>query len=340
MARTKKALSHLTDVEKGQILAFGALGMSSRAIAVHLKRGQTTVARVLRRHQKTGTTCRKPGSGARRKTTPKQDRRIKFLVTRDRRMPAKAIKQDLGLDHVSESLIRRRVREWGFVGGWSRKKPFVSDTNRRKRVQWAREHLGWTKDQWARVLFSDESPYTIRGSTRFRVWRHPNDRYSPKVVKSTIKHSAKVMVWGCFAAHGVGHLHRVVGIMDQKQYRQILIHHMKPSAKSLFGKGKFVFQQDNDPKHTAKSVRDYLANTGIEVLDWPSQSPDLNPIENLWAIIEQRLASRVAKNEAELFKMLSDCWSNLAPELLNALVESMPRRCQAVIDNKGFPTKY
>ena len=90
-------------------------------------------------------------------------------------------------------------------------------------------------------------------------------------------------VWSCFTAKGVGNLYHIKGIIDQKMYKQILIHHMRPSMMKLGGKETIFFQQDNDPKHTAKTVKDYTKRAKYLVLDnWPTQSPDLNPTENFW----------------------------------------------------------
>lgn len=330
----------LSEFEKGQILAFDTSGKCPKEIAKHLGRDKSTVTRFLRRYRTTGKIERRPGSGRPRITTPQDDRHIKLLVTRDRRTPAKAIKQDLALEHISDDTIRRRLHEFGFLSRWAVKKPFISETNRKKRVEWAKEHLSWTKEQWGRVLFSDESPYTIRGSSRFRVWRGVNERYLPSATVATVKHSKKINVWGCFAAGGVGHLHRISGIMDQQVYRQILIHHMVPSAKGLFPKGDWVFQHDNDPKHTARSVKTYLANRRTKVLPWPAQSPDLNPIENIWSWLEWKLQRRTCKNEEELFELLQEQWQSISSELLRSLIDSMPARCQAVIDAKGYAIKY
>ena len=81
-----------------------------------------------------------------------------------------------------------------------------------------------------------------------------------------------------FAASGVGTLHLIDGILTAKKYQKILKFQMLPSSRKLFPDGEFIFQQDNDPKHTSKLVQEYLGNETIELLDWPAQSPDLNPI--------------------------------------------------------------
>ena len=100
------------------------------------------------------------------------------------------------------------------------------------------------------------------------------------------------------------------------------------------------FQQDNDPKHTANNVKNYLKNKKLVVLSWSAQSPDLNPIENLWNILDHGIKTRTPKNEEELFQILQNQWKNISGELLQSLVESMPRRCKAVIKSRGFTTKY
>ena len=106
-------------------------------------------------------------------------------------------------------------------------------------------------------------------------------------------------VWGCLSLNGVGDLHWVKGILTGPEYRKILIHHFVPSANRLNSEG-FIFQQDNDPKHTSNVAKKYLQNKKIEVMNWQPQSPDLNSIENLWGQFNRLTQDRNPQNEDEL----------------------------------------
>ena len=127
--------------------------------------------------------------------------------------------------------------------------------------------------------------------------------------------------------------------MSKEQYIAILEDHMYPSAMDLFKDGDYFFQHDNDPQHTARVVRRWLEDQQIPMLPWPAQSPDLNPIENLWATLEQQLRECQPVTREQLFQALQEGWRQLDISFLTNLADSMPARCQAVIDADGFATE-
>ncbi len=126
----------------------------------------------------------------------------------------------------------------------------------------------------------------------------------------------------------------------QPSTRRFLEHFMLSSADKLYGDADFIFQQDLAPAHTAKGTKSWFNDHGVTVLDWPANSPDLNPIENQWGIVKRKMRDTRPNNADDLKATVKETWASIPPQQCHKLITSMPRRIEAVIKAKGAPTKY
>ena len=150
-------------------------------------------------------------------------------------------------------------------------------------------------------------------------------------------------MWGCMTSKGCGYATKIDGKMDAELYVSILEDELMQSLAFWKKKVKdVVFQQDNDPKHTSKKAKWCFKENKIQVMEWPPQSPDLNPIEHLWGVLTRKLAAyeRPPTSMKELWERVQVEWEAISEQECQKLVESMPARIHAVLQAKGGYTKY
>ncbi len=149
-----------------------------------------------------------------------------------------------------------------------------------------------------------------------------------------------VMIWAAMSSAGVGPLCFQKSTVNAAIYQEILEHFMLPSADKLYGDADFIFQQELAPAHTAKGTKSWFNDHGVTVLDWPANSPDLNPIKNLWGIVKRKMRDTRPNNTDDLKAAIKATWASITPQQCHRLIAFMPCRIHAVIYGKGGPIKY
>ena len=265
-------------------------GYSYGEIAAKLGGGvnKSSVLSVCKKFELLGNVRDRPKSSRKKATTKQDDKRIVRMVLGDRRKTSKEIASLLNESgvKVGARTIRSRLFNAGLKARIPRKKPLLNIGQRKRRMAWATEHLNWTEEQWSKVIFSDESRICLFGSDGIHyVRRRVGEENLPSCTVPTMKHPQSVMIWGCMSAVKVGRLQVMEGMINAKKYiDEVLERKLLQSARDMYGDGQpFIFQQDGAPCHTAKICMKWFDDYDVQVLEWPGNSPDLNPIENLWA---------------------------------------------------------
>ena len=232
---------------------------------------------------------------------------------------------------VSKWTVGRAMKDGGFVYGKPMTVPLLTERHKATRMQWAASQNG--KD-WSKTFFSDETTIQLGANLGCEWYKKGKRRIVGKV-----KYPAKAMFWAAVSLDFKSPLIVVDGHVDSKKYVKIIKEEFLPWMKKL-KKGAFVFQQDNAPCHTSKFTREFFEQKKVELLPWPPNSPDLNPIENLWAVLKQRVSSRNPRNKSELIQFAKEEWLGIPQAMVRKTIESMPRRLSQVIEREGAKCDY
>ena len=290
-----------------------------------------TIYRNLKKIEETGDVKHKGGSGRIKKITADASRAIGQYIRRNPTLSSVSIAKkldDIGVN-VSCSTVSRHLADLGYRNALPLSTPMLTSAHKQKRVEWAQKHKD---DNWKNTLFSDETSFQLFRNT-IKHW-YKNAR----PIRPMPKDRSKIFAWGGFCVKGKTSLFCFRRIMDGKYYTEILEKHI-PEIRSML-RDEWRLQQDNDPKHTSRVAQEFLNSNVPEVMDWPSNSPDLNPIENLWVIVKRNVEKCRPKNLSELESFLGEKWDNIPNSLLISLVDSMPRCCNELIEKNGERISY
>lgn len=336
----------LSDVQRGRIITLVEQGMSQREIARTVGVTQGVVSKTYSRFLELGTLKNRSRRSRGKVTTEEQDR---FLVQIARRNPTvshpELQRQHLQVTGISVSVetIRKRLRARGLFSRRQLRVPELSRQHKIDRLQWCLEHQNWTIEDWRNVLFSDETRIGLRSDDRrIRVLRGRGRQARLAVAKSVPKYKGgTVMFWGGIMMDEKTPLLPIRQNLTGPRYVDLILGPIVRNWRGAFGEN-FLFMHDNAPPHTGRVATNFLETEGVTVLQWPSCSPDLNPIEHLWDMIKRRIRARVNNpgNTDQLIQAALEEWENLPQENINNLIESMPRRIRACIEARGGNTDY
>lgn len=300
--------------------------------------------KALERHQVSGQDSDLPRTGRKRSTTARDDRVLvrASLQNRKRTVPELCALWEAAGVSRSDSTVRRRLAEADLNAYRAIKKPLLTDRHKNLRLNFARAHQDWTYVDWSCVVWSDESKFNLfQSDGPVYVRRRAGEEFRADCVVPTVKfHGGNVMMWGAMTFRGTGFLKKVSGRLCARDYINILRDCAVPTAHMLGYGDQYWFQDDGAPCHRAKIVSEWKEEHDMMCLDWPPQSPDLNPIENLWGDIKRSLKKQAPSNLRELEANVVDIWNKIAVERCETLVRSMPSRITAVLQANGGYTKY
>ena len=348
----------LTDFQEGEIDALRPY-FSHHEIGRQLGIPRRTVSNFLQRLDERGSFDKLHPPGRPRKTSISDNRYIARTAELETRVPLAELRRDVGLN-VSEQTLHRRLKEAGIQKWKAVKRALLTSKHAANRLKWAKDHRHWTVEDWRKVAWSDECAVQKDSDPRqMHVFRRQNkaETYAIKNIQPKSRGGdISQMIWGCFVGNKLGPIAFIRGTVNQDVYINVLSEMFIPFIDTLAADGltNVVFQQDNARPHTSKKTKQFLdaamRNHGFSVMCWPANSPDMNLIEQLWAHLKLELHRRYPDTRhlqgsperirTVLRERLMEIWWAIGEDVLNSLIDSMPRRVRALIAAGGWYTEY
>ncbi|KAK7115972.1 hypothetical protein V1264_001738 [Littorina saxatilis] len=336
----------LNEFERGRAVAWFQDGVPKREVARRLHVSISVIVRLIQRFTATGRVQERRRPGRPKKTTPREDRLIERLALQTRTASSSIIRRQLRVatnTNISQQTVRNRLRGFNLRSRRPAWRPRLTPAHRAARRAFCRRHVRWACQQWSQVLLSDESRFTLNhNDDRMRVWRRQGERYIDATVQEKVAFGGgSVMVWGAFSLYHRTPLFHVQGNLTGLRYRDEILRPLAVPALQQMGP-QAVYQDDNARPHRARVVNDFLQQSGVNRMEWPACSPDLNPIENLWDELDRKVRSNhpPPRDVQHLYRMLQAEWQALPQRIFTTLVNSMRTRCVECQNSQGGYTHY
>ncbi|GFU73353.1 transposable element Tcb2 transposase [Trichonephila clavipes] len=289
------------------------------------------------------TAIRGCSSGRPRLTTPADDQYIVLHARRNRRQAAGEIARhttQATARPISRFTVARRLHGGGLFARRPVRCVPLTPAHRRRHSLWCREPWDWRDNEWGRVLFTDESRFSLSSdSHRILIWRDRGSRNHPSNIIERDRYGGRgVLVWGGIMLGSRTDLHIFdAGSVNGTRYcNEILLPYVRlfRGAMGL----QFLLMDDNAPCHRTVAAEQLLENEDIERMDWPARSQDLNLIEHVWDFLGRHLAACTLPpiTIRELRLAMQDEWAAMPQQLIDTLILSMGRRCETCLVKLGI----
>jgi transposase len=331
--------AHVSFATRMLIVIMNLLGFSMSLIVEWSGHTQHSIDRWIDRFEQTGNVLDEPRTGRPRITNETVDAAIISAAEEEKFITPRVIRDKVRVQ-ASKRTVRRRLNEAGLFGRVARFSWPLSEEHINQRLDFATEYADWTGDNWSTVLFTDEAHIWLDNQSQIWVQRPEDTAFLDQYMVHRPPSHDKISLWAGFSALGVTQIHIITGTLDSDKLIDILAIELPRYTRRVWGSGSWNLLQDNSPIHTSEAVTEWLDSKNVRRFKFPSYSPDLNPMENVWALLKRELDHDFHANLVELHDAILDCWNNISLDILLVLVESMPRRLEAVRVQRGFKTKY
>jgi len=313
-------------------------GASYSAIATAMGVCKSTVSRYLAKWRARVPVERIGKVGRPKKVTEQVRKQIRSLVSANKHISSRGISAALAVGSprrgsldVTPRTIRRSLNEMNYRNSTPVRVPKLTSKHKQQRIEWCKKHLRF---DWKKMIFSDETMIEL-DRCKIRQW-HPKGK---RPAKQSPKFTRKLMFWSAICGTRSGPLVKILGTLKSEGYIELIQSHLLPWMEKNELQ-EHIFQQDNATCHVSRMTRSFFESKNIRLVGWPPNSPDLNPIENLWGILKTEVEKRSPKTIDELEAVALEEWRKISPSTILKTVKTMTKRINQVLKRNGEKCDY
>jgi len=319
----------LTIDEKERIINLHSRNYSIKSIADIYQVVESTIYRLLKKYKKTKSTERTKGSGV--KSDQNKIDKIIEIINKDNSLSSNDVSKLMLEEHdmtCSKTAVLRHLKNNDYINRKPIIKPLLTEDHKNSRENWA---IFYQYYNWDCVIWSDECNINAQSNVKSKIWINKS---ADVPIRRVVKYPISIHVWGCLLKGNTLIIEIYDNTMNSDKYIEILKIHLI-NLLNINKPNKLLFQQDNAPCHTSYSAISFFSENNIEVMFWPPNSPDLNPIENIWNLLKRNIGNVIIKNKEDLINVVKKEAAKINVEIINKLINSMDNRIEQLF-NKSF----